>query len=158
MKRSIATAGLALSLGFFSLPGSAFADAHSGAMKTYKEEQKGDFYAADFLGKEIYTSELEWDENYVASSGWEQDWNNLGQVENVILNIDGAVKAVLLEVGGFLDIGDKHIAVPMDQLTFIRNEDSWDDYFLAVRTTKEALMAEPAFVIISTEERKKLNN
>ncbi len=102
-----------------------FADNHEmGAVVT---EKKGDFFAADFIGKEIYTRETEWDENFFAKDGWETEWENIGQVENIILSQDGSVRAVKLEVGGFLGIGSKHVAVPMSRLSFIRRDGEWDN-------------------------------
>lgn len=145
--------GAAISL---ALAVPAYADAHSNTMGAYKTEQKGDFYAADFIGKEIYTREADWDENYFAKDGWETEWENIGQVENIILNQDGSVRAVILEVGGFLDIGDKHVAVPMERLSFIRSDGEWDNYFLAVKTTKDELMGLPAYEPLSAADRRAL--
>ncbi|NNJ74677.1 MAG: PRC-barrel domain-containing protein [Anderseniella sp.] len=131
-----------------------FADNHEmGAVVT---EKKGDFFAADFIGKEIYTRETEWDENFFAKDGWETEWENIGQVENIILNQDGSVRAVKLEVGGFLGIGSKHVAVPMSRLSFIRRDGEWDNYFLAVKTNKDELTKMPAYVVLTPAERRKM--
>lgn len=36
----------------------------------------------------------------------------IGEVEDLIVDADGQVQAVVVEVGGFLDVGDTHVAVP----------------------------------------------
>lgn len=41
-----------------------------------------------------------------------------GEVQSLILTPEGQIERVVVEVGGFLDIGDKAIAVPWDRITF----------------------------------------
>src|SRR5699024_8844955 len=43
----------------------------------------------------------------------------IGNVENVIVNAQGQIAAIIAEVGGFWDIADTHIAVPWDEVTLI---------------------------------------
>jgi len=59
----------------------------------------------------------------------------IGNVENVIVNAQGQIAAIIAEVGGFWDIADTHIAVPWDEVTLIPDgfkipvtEDNFDDY------------------------------
>lgn len=42
--------------------------------------------------------------------------DDIGDLENVLISDDGKVQAVIAEVGGFIDIGDTHVAVPWDRL------------------------------------------
>ena len=44
--------------------------------------------------------------------------NNLGEINNVIINEKGDVVAVVIGVGGFLGIGEKNVGVPFDALDF----------------------------------------
>jgi sporulation protein YlmC with PRC-barrel domain len=41
----------------------------------------------------------------------------VGKVEDIIVSPDGKVTMAVLEVGGFLGIGDRRVAIPMDQFT-----------------------------------------
>lgn len=61
----------------------------------------------------------------------------IGNVENIIVNGQGQIVAIIAEVGGFWDIGDTHIAVPWEEVTLIPDglkipvtEDNFDDYTL----------------------------
>lgn len=74
----------------------------------------------------------------VRSSGGEE----IGEVENLLIGPEGDVQRVILEVGGFLDIGDTHFAVPWDQvevsgsgeleyLTVPVTEDNYDQFDLS---------------------------
>jgi putative membrane protein len=44
--------------------------------------------------------------------------DNLGEINNVIINERGGVVAVVIGVGGFLGIGEKDVGVPFDALEF----------------------------------------
>lgn len=39
----------------------------------------------------------------------------VGEIENLIVSADGKIEKIIVEAGGFLDIGDVHLAVPWDQ-------------------------------------------
>lgn len=41
--------------------------------------------------------------------------DEIGEIENLVINADGKITKVIVEAGGFLDIGDTHFAVPWDQ-------------------------------------------
>ena len=43
---------------------------------------------------------------------------NLGEINNVIINEKGDVVAAIIGVGGFLGIGEKNVGVPFDALEF----------------------------------------
>lgn len=43
---------------------------------------------------------------------------NIGEINDVLLNRNGQVAAVIIGVGGFLGIGEKDVAVPMSMLLF----------------------------------------
>jgi len=43
---------------------------------------------------------------------------NIGEINDVLLNRSGQVAAVIIGVGGFLGIGEKDVAVPMSMLLF----------------------------------------
>jgi hypothetical protein len=44
--------------------------------------------------------------------------DNLGEINNVVINENGNVVAVVIGVGGFLGIGEKDVGVPFDVLDF----------------------------------------
>jgi sporulation protein YlmC with PRC-barrel domain len=41
---------------------------------------------------------------------------DIGEIENLVINADGKITKVIVEAGGFLDIGDTHFAVPWDEV------------------------------------------
>ena len=60
----------------------------------------------------------------------------LGVIGDMLFSPDGTINAVLLNVGGFLGIGTKHVAVPVSAITITsKNNKSW----LTMNTTKDIL-------------------
>ena len=70
---------------------------------------------------------------------------SIGQIEDVLVDLDrAAVPAVILSVGGFLGVGDKLVAVPVNQIK-VGNEAKF-----VTDITKEQLTNAPAFVFGKT--------
>lgn len=44
------------------------------------------------------------------------DGEEMGEVENILVNAEGNVEKIIVEAQGFLDIGDTHFSVPWDQV------------------------------------------
>ena len=42
--------------------------------------------------------------------------DDMGSVENIVIDRGGKVVGIIAQVGGFLDIGDTHVFVPWDQV------------------------------------------
>jgi sporulation protein YlmC with PRC-barrel domain len=68
---------------------------------------------------------------------------NIGQIGDVILTPDGQVDAIIVDVGGFLGIGAKEVAIGMDNLVFMRDENG--DLYLFTEFTQEQLEAQPEY-------------
>jgi sporulation protein YlmC with PRC-barrel domain len=43
---------------------------------------------------------------------------DIGEIENIVVNADGKATKIIVEAGGVFDIGDTHFAVPWDQVEF----------------------------------------
>lgn len=67
---------------------------------------------------------------------------DIGEVDNVHMDAASGVTYLELEIGGFLDIGDKDIAVPLDQVSIYRGA---DDYRVYIAATEEQLELYPEF-------------
>ncbi|UVC12557.1 PRC-barrel domain-containing protein (plasmid) [Rhizobium sp. TH2] len=136
MKRIFATTALVMIMA---------AGASAAQMGSY-QAQSQDIEASDFIGLTIYATDKMPANDASIAAGAEKDWDNVGEVNDVILGRDGQIKAVVLGVGGFLGIGEKDVAVPMQDIKFIKNGEDADDFFLVVNADKDALTAAPAYV------------
>jgi sporulation protein YlmC with PRC-barrel domain len=83
--------------------------------------------ADDFIGTTVYGANDE----------------NIGSINDVILSQEGSVEAVIIDVGGFLGIGAKSVAVSMDNLSFLADGDG--EFYLYTEFTQEQLEAQPEY-------------
>tara|TARA_R110002020_G_scaffold35195_16_gene106354 strand:+ start:2858 stop:3238 length:381 start_codon:yes stop_codon:yes gene_type:complete len=90
-------------------------------------------YAADT------TLEVTLDDADVYSSVTGED---IGEVDDVHTDSATGTTYLELEIGGFLDIGDKDIAVPLEQVSVYRGG---DEYRVYVAATEDQLKSYPEF-------------
>ncbi|MEP9376477.1 PRC-barrel domain-containing protein [Aquabacter sp. CN5-332] len=67
---------------------------------------------------------------------------NLGAVNDVLLDRNGNIIGAVIGVGGFLGIGEKDVAVPFDNLELVRSSDGDK---LILRKSKDELKNAPEF-------------
>jgi sporulation protein YlmC with PRC-barrel domain len=70
------------------------------------------------------------------------DQESIGEISDLVLQEDGETRAALIDVGGFLGVGEKEVAIPFDQIEV--SEDG-DEAILTVALTREELEQLPAF-------------
>lgn len=80
---------------------------------------------------------------FVGTTVYGANDENVGEISDVILTQDGKVDAVIIDVGGFLGMGEKPVAVSMENLAFMADEDN--DMYLYTAFTKEQLEAQPEY-------------
>lgn len=68
---------------------------------------------------------------------------NIGNVSDVLLNEDGQVEAIVVDVGGFLGIGAHPVSIGTDGLRFM--VDQGQNWFVFTPFTQEQLEAQPAY-------------
>jgi sporulation protein YlmC with PRC-barrel domain len=91
----------------------------------------GDAIVSAVMGAPIYSSAAD-------------DAEEIGSVNDLVINADGQVNAVVIGVGGFLGIGEKNVAVDFTELEYTMAADNTARWVLP--TTAEALTAAPDFV------------
>ena len=139
MKKFLASTALVL-----ITSGPLMAESHTGGMFVDQNVQ-GDIYGSNLIGMRLYVSENEVDESMDATEETRAEWNDVGEINDILISGDGEVKAVLLDIGGFLGLGEKTIAVDMESLRFLRDGDDPDDIFVAMQGTEESLESAPEF-------------
>ena len=77
---------------------------------------------------------------------------SVGEVGDVILSKDGKMDAVVIDVGGFLGIGEKPVAVAFEDLQFMRAEDG--TLYLYTKFTEAQFEAAQAYVANEYDARR----
>ena len=137
MKRFLSTTAIVL-----TMSGAAFADAHSEGFGNVAVEQT-DFLASDLIGMRIYNSEAEVEADATLAADAEKEWDDIGEINDIIVSQDGDVTAVILGIGGFLGMGERDVSIAMDKIKILADEDG--ERFLVVNTSKEMLEQAPEF-------------
>jgi len=105
------------------------AEAAPAAGSGYLTEQTEDQIAAStYIGQSVYNAADE----------------SIGEINDVIFTKDGSVEAAVIGVGGFLGIGEKNVAVPLDTISVAEVPNS-DDLKLTTQETADTLKAAPEF-------------
>jgi sporulation protein YlmC with PRC-barrel domain len=131
------------------------------------------FKASDFMGKSVHALDAEalpavdsdtTDPMHDPSLRWtrtdrftaERDrWDDIGNVDDVVMTQDGTIRGILVDVGGFLGIGARTVMVDIESLYFVADETTPEDLtdFDVVATYSRAqLEALPEFEGSALEE------
>ncbi len=94
------------------------------------EKQKAVSFSGDISAKQLL------DENVMNGAR-----ENIGDINDILIDREGKVAAVIVGVGGFLGMGEKDVALPYDQLTF--GKDDNDELVIGTNATKESLELAP---------------
>ena len=85
--------------------------------------------ATNLIGESVY-------------NGTADDAQSIGDVNDIVLSMDGQAKSLVIGVGGFLGMGEKNVAYDFAKAQKAeKNGDRW----LVVQTSKEELQAQPDF-------------
>ena len=136
MNRILVAASLALLVGTSSL---VSAQAATAELKPYAMDMKADMRASEMIGQRIYATDMDVEGRSLTQAEL-AEFDDIGEVNDVILSPAGEVKAVVLGVGGFLGLGEQDVTVEMSSLRFVPQAEGGDS-FIVVNATKDQLQA-----------------
>lgn len=107
----------------------ALADMHGNLFQTDIGDNA--MLASEFIGMRVYAAETI-DSGVLDVTGPQDTWNDIGEINDVVLTREGEVLAVIVDVGGFLGIGEKPVALNMKALRFLADASTEepDDFFI----------------------------
>ncbi|MDA3859489.1 MAG: PRC-barrel domain-containing protein [Roseovarius sp.] len=140
MKRFLATAATALALGT-----AAYADGHTAAFSDMTFDEAVNIHASELIGMRVYATESEVGNDASIGVGGETEWDDIGEINDIVLTRDGSVTSVIVGVGGFIGVGEKDVAIDMSQLKFISEEGDSDDFFLVVNASATGVEDAPEY-------------
>jgi hypothetical protein len=106
-----------------------------------------DVLASSLIGMRVYAVQADVDATKAYPAEARKEWADVGEVNDVVLDWAGGVKAVVLGVGGFLGVGEKNVAIEMASLRKVRESADSNDWFLVVNSSKQALTDAPPYGI-----------
>ena len=139
------------------------------------ERGQSDLFASDLMGHDVYThrtrDDMDANRDRMNASGDRaaasgdrdnaqgmrnraqmnrsdlDNMENIGQISDIVLSSDGRVLALVIGVGGFLGMGERDVAVSMDQVTFAADPDSDDrsEMYIVANIGADMLRDSPSF-------------
>jgi sporulation protein YlmC with PRC-barrel domain len=103
-------------------------------------------YASEFIGMRVYAADPAVDAD--AYDGVQEGWNDIGEVNDFVLSRDGSVDSILIDIGGFLGIGERQVAVDMNAIRFVSDSATADndgDFFLVLNADRAVIEGAPAY-------------
>jgi sporulation protein YlmC with PRC-barrel domain len=76
--------------------------------------------------------------NYYKQSVYDTKQSKIGSVDDVLLDKQGKVSALIVGVGGFLGVGEKDVAVPFEAVKAEKKDGKW---YLTLDESKDSLKA-----------------
>lgn len=116
--------------------GEAATDTAAASGSYITEQSATQISANDYIGKAVHNAENE----------------SIGDVNDLILEEQGGIVAAVVGVGGFLGIGEKDVAVPMDKITITRDGEKNNEVRLTTTETAESLQAAPEFMTLEDQQ------
>lgn len=98
----------------------------------------------DITGGTVYAATDAERENWLGWGSYDsvgENWRDIGEIEDLVLGKDGQMIGVVAEVGGFLDIADKHVMISLEDVSLVPADD--EEYALVTNKTEEELEALP---------------
>lgn len=127
MKKMLMTAAIALTAG-----SAVYAE-------TNMLERDNLIRTRDITGGNVYAVEAnDWGMDK-AYDGVDENWDVIGEIEDIVLDKNGQMIGIIAEVGGFLDIGDKHVFIETQSTRLIPVDDKTYGYVSPLN--KDQLMA-----------------
>ena len=139
----------------------------TGNITFYASEAEIDYfgaYASEIINRTVYAAEQEVPETVTEVP---DDWENVGRVNDLIMNGNWDVKAAVIDIGGFLGVFAHTIAVDVDSvqvvwfgeelrentsgevqnhISFVLHGGELVEFFLVIQATREKLENAPEFV------------
>ena len=79
---------------------------------------------------------------YYKADVYDQNEKKVGEITDMLVNKDGVINAVMLSVGGFLGVGEKDVAMPMDAIRVSQRNGKW---WLTINADKALLKEAPGY-------------
>ena len=113
------------------------------ALTTDQPERQQEGTALDRSGFSAFDTTGLTTEEMLGISVYGIDDQQIGTIGEVLTNPDGSIDAIIVDVGGFLGLGAKPVAVAYDNLTF--STDTQDNRYLFINATRQQLESQPAY-------------
>lgn len=123
----------------------AYADVHKAAFSDMTFDESVNLNASELIGMRVYATETDINNETGFAAEGEKEWDDIGEVNEIVLTREGDVQSFIVGVGGFIGIGEKDVAIEMSQLEFVSDGEAADEFFLVVNANAAGVKEAPAY-------------
>jgi sporulation protein YlmC with PRC-barrel domain len=97
--------------------------------------------ASNLIGKTVYIARenTDMDMDMSAITDVPDTWDDVADVSDIMIDADGKLGSIILDVGGFLGLGETEKTVRIENLKFVADTDDADEYFVVYTGSKQLL-------------------
>ncbi len=106
---------------------------------------EGDLLSTQLVGADLYTTPVALDHDRFDIDAVPDDWERIATVSDVVLGMDGQVRGMLVDIGGFLGLGARTVMVDMASVRIAMHTGS-NAVFVVIGATREDLEMAPEYV------------
>ena len=106
-------------------------------------EDGRNYTASDLMGTRIYAADRAFEMGAPVAAGAATEWDDIGEIGDVVISAEGELEAVIIDVGGFLGIGEREVAVHWSAIQPVVEEDDPGEVFLVLSASRETLEGAP---------------
>ena len=105
---------------------------------------EGDLLATGLVGASLYTTATVIDHLRFQVDGVPDDWEQIATISDLVLGVDGQVRGILVDVGGFLGLGARTVMLSMGSVRIATHSGS-NAVYAVINATREDLEAAPEY-------------
>jgi len=147
MKRLLATTALVAVMAMPAAANQQMTDTATRDQMTAAQHMDGGMTVstATLMGKALFTPEGAFDDSMLDTPYTDapDTWENIADIEDVLITEDGEITAVVVDAGGFLGVGETRKRLSMDNIRIVPDEDDEGEYF-ALFTGDRSLIEDSA--------------
>lgn len=105
--------------------------------------QDGQYDLSHLLGARVYITTPE-----TAQTGLTEphaNWEDIGEIGEAFLSADGKISSLIVDVGGFLGIGERDVLITPDEVSLLPDVDSEGEFFVVYVGPRSDLEGKDAF-------------
>ncbi|MCK0167399.1 PRC-barrel domain-containing protein [Jannaschia sp. S6380] len=96
---------------------------------------------SDLVGARLYVTEAATEAELADPDTWE----DVGEISDVVLGNAGEMDVAIADIGGFLGLGERRVAVNMDDLLFLADTPEGDTFRIVLPASRTDLESAPEF-------------
>jgi hypothetical protein len=117
-----------------------------GSVRFEQTGMEGDLLATELMGADLYTTATQYEHDRFQVDAVPREWQQIATISNLVVGVDGQVRGVLVDIGGFLGLGARTVMLSMDSVHIATHSES-NAVYAVINATREEIEAAPEYLV-----------